>query len=200
MPARAASLLLILLTLFAPAHAAAPTCDWRLLIWPAHRWRVSEAHESAESVLRHSPAKKGAAENARTLLARAKKPMPLGKLAGRWRVRSIQVSPLGAYAYPFFRARITAAGDGYRFEKTRGSQRRNGWLLPMPDAPDSLAFLGEATVNEDPALGYSRLRDSGVEQPAPGDSAGRLVRIGTRELLMILDADGEKFELYHLKH
>lgn len=199
MPVRVLVPLLIALLLFAPAHAAAPACDWRVLIWPAHRWRVSEALESAESVLRHAPAKNRAARTASALLERANRPLPLGEVAGRWRVRSIQVGPLGAHAYPFFRARIAASGDAYRFEKTTGSQRRNGWLLPMPEADDALAFLGEATVDRQPARGYSRVRDAGVEAPAPGDSAGRLVRIGRRELLMILDADGEKFELYHLK-
>jgi hypothetical protein len=35
--------------------------------------------------------------------------------------------------------------------------------------------------------------------PAPSDSAGRLYRIGPRELLLVLDADGGRYELYHLR-
>lgn len=133
------------------------------------------------------------------LLQRAERPQPLGEIAGAWQVRSVQLhssdAPSGfgfVHAYPYFRASIERTAEcGYHFAKTSGSQRRSGGLYAMSDMPDALAFLGMQTVNEDPALAYR-----GDSEHA---SAGRLIRIGTDELLMILDATPERFELYQLR-
>ena len=68
----------------------------------------------------------------------------------------------------------------------------------------ALAFLGTGTVNDNHTGAYGpdnppRGTAMGSMGDAPVNSAGRLLRIGEGELLMILDFDERGFELYHLK-
>lgn len=133
---------------------------------------------------------------ARALLKRAERPQSLGDITGRWRVRSIQVNPHGTFAYPFFAASIARERGELRFAKTTGSQRRSGVLLPAGDGR-SLVFLGGTTVNDEAPVAYSRIAHP-RSAPRDSDSVGRLVRIGARELLMVLDASPDRYELYHL--
>lgn len=140
---------------------------------------------------------------AHALLQRARNPRPLGDVSGVWQVRSLQASRTSVFAYPFFRSRIDAANCGFDFRKTTGSQRRTGRLLPMTGGADALAFLGTATVNDNRTGPYGQQNPArgvaiGSEGDMPVNSAGRLLRIGAEELLMILDMDQQGFELYHL--
>lgn len=201
----------------APASRPSPAdpCDWRTQVLPADR---SAVEVDAEAALARIPSSAAAPDYlgddlkeaslggivlAHALLARARDPLPLGDVTGPWRVRSIQASGHAVYDYPFFRASIARDGCGFDFRKTTGSQRRSGRLLPMDDGR-SLAFLGTATVNDNPTGPYRpgnppRGTAMGSMGDAPVNSAGRLLRIGADELLVILDTDDRGFELYHLR-
>ncbi|MGY0650687.1 DUF4893 domain-containing protein [Luteimonas sp. A537] len=171
-----------------------PATGWDAAVLPAHRAMVDDALARARSAASGADE---ASREARALLARAQDPLPPGDIDGNWRVRSIQIGDGRGYGYPFFDARISSAGTGHRFAKTSGSQRRSGRLYPM-DGP-GLAFLGARTVNEEAPRTYTRIARPDASLPGEHDSAGLLLRIGPRELLMVLDADGNGFELYHLE-
>lgn len=202
----------------APAAAvpAAPACDWRTQVLPADRAAVEV---DAAAALSRIPSAAGMPDYlgedlqeaslrgivlAHALLQRARNPLPLGDVTGAWRVRSVQASGDSVYDYPFFSARISRSDCGFDFRKTTGSQRRSGLLLPMPREERALAFLGTATVNENRTGAYGPGNPPtgtpvGSEGNKPVNSAGRLLRIGADELLMILDLEEDGFELYHLK-
>jgi hypothetical protein len=210
----------------APSATSAPVavdpCDWRTLVLPGDRVAVEA---DADAALARIPsaaampgyhgedlreASLGGIVLAHALLRRARTPLPLGDIAGAWRVRSIQASGDAVFDYPFFRAEIERADCGYAFRKTTGSQRRTGRLLPIDgartndDDARALAFLGTGTVNDNRTGDYGagnppRSTPMGAMGDAPVNSAGRLLRIGEGELLMILDMDERGFELYHLK-
>ena len=148
----------------------------------------------------HPPAADNDAQafaTAQALLERAARPQPLKTLTGEWQVRSIQAGLEGTFVYPRFKARIDREGDTLRFDKFTGSQRRGGVLLPLGDER-SLVFLGGSRVNEEPRVPYSRIGSAQAPRRIESDTAGRLVRIGPRELLLILDAGLQGYELYHL--
>ncbi len=132
-------------------------------------------------------------------------PAPLPQsaaLEGEWQVRSIQFSRGFLVAYPWFRAAIHP-GDRpgeLRFEKTTGSQRRSGVLLPAPGEKDLLIFLGGTTVNEEPQIGYSGLADNAIRSRIPSDTGGVLFHIGANRLVMVFDiTDAAIWEVYELK-
>lgn len=141
-------------------------------------------------------------DEAHDLLNRARHPLPLGDIRGAWRVASYQMGRTGGYSYPYFAGHIDRAACGYRFIKTRGSQRRSGVLLPMQESERALAFLGVATVNGNTSQPYgptNRSLGHPVGPDGPTNSAGRLLRIAPNTLLMIMDADNDGFELYRLE-
>lgn len=194
---------------------AADPCDWESLVLPGDRAAVQATFADAARRIPSAGAMPGYHGDdlreaslggivlAHQLLQRAQQPLPLGEVTGAWQVRSIQASGTSVFDYPFFRARIERDGCRFGFAKTTGSQRRSGQLLPMSDAR-ALAFLGTGTVNDDPPGTYgAAMRPLGEavggDASVPVNSAGKLVRIGQRELLMLLDMDERGFELYHLK-
>lgn len=171
---------------------------WRERAWPAHMDRIERAVDEAGAVDASMAAYPADFRAARALLDRARRPLAPGAVEGRWKVRSLQVNRMGTFAYPWFDARIDRDRGGLVFAKTGGSQRRSGILLPHGDGR-SLVFLGGSTVNDEPRVAYSRVRDGAAQ--ASSDSVGRLVRIGPRELLLVLDVDAAagRYELYHLR-
>lgn len=169
---------------------------WRETAWPQHVARIDDALATARAVDATDGAYARDFAEARALLGRARKPLPLGEVTGAWQVRSIQVNDYGTFAYPWFKATIRRTPLGLRFEKTTGSQRRSGMLWPHGDGR-TLVFLGGATVNQEPQVAYSTRRAGG--EAAESDTVGRVYRIGRRELLMVLDAEGGRYELYHLR-
>lgn len=185
------------------ARAVDP-CDWDSQARPADYEAIMVLPDGLDEIIYRIPAQ--SSEDARLalgLLKRARHSLPLGNISGQWRIRSIQGEQFGrdhymVFAYPAFRARIDAASQcGQFFQKTTGSQRRSGYLYPIAGR-DAMAFLGGATVNDDPLMVYDPDRDS------PSNTAGQLIRIGANELLMVLDArpaaEGERsFELYYLQ-
>lgn len=195
--------------------ASADACDWRTLVLPADRAAVEvDADQTIARIPSSATAPDYLGEDlkesslkgivlAHALLRRARTPLPVGDVSGAWQIRSIQAGGDTVYDYPFFRASIARTGCGFDFRKTTGSQRRTGRLLPM-GAAQALAFLGTGTVNDNRTGAYGpgnppRGTALGSMGDAPVNSAGKLLRIGADELLMILDTDERGFELYHLK-
>ncbi|WP_369976863.1 DUF4893 domain-containing protein [Xanthomonas bundabergensis] len=183
----------------APLSAlAAPDCDWNGHASAADRAAVTVSARSLQQAIapRYGDAEQEAgAALARTLLQRAQTPQPLGKLEGRWKLRSIQVDRDFAYAYPYFKAEIARGPCGYRLRKTSGSQRRSGTLSALAADSRELAFLGASTVNDEPEAAYA---PGNVSDGTHGNSVGRLVALGPDELLLILDGNDKGFELYQL--
>lgn len=206
------SSMLIAAWLLWPAMASAATCEsWQSTVLPADRPALTTP---VQQVLDQLPARPrsvspdyladqaAALDEARYLLQRALHPLPLGDIHGAWRVRSIQAGRTGAYAYPYFAGRIDRTACGFRFSKTRGSQRRSGALLPMAEDDRALAFLGAFTVNDDPTRPYgpdNRPLGEPAGPEGPVNSVGRLLRIGPHTLLMLLDVGDNGFELYRLE-
>lgn len=195
-----AAALAALLALPAPLLAA-ESCEWTDRVQAIDRERVTVGIDQVLTRIPQAARNNGIAV-ARGLLQRARTPMALGRLEGRWKVRSIQIDQRFAHAFPYFSAHLTRTPCGFDFAKTSGSQRRSGQLLPMSgSSPAQLAFLGTATVNDDPAGRYGQDSQSsnGTSDGRPRNSAGRLLRLGPNELLMILDYAADGFELYQLK-
>ena len=177
----------------ADEHDTAPD-DWRAQAWPADRETILADPTFDLALDDHDPV----LADARRALALAGSGRPLGTITGAWQIRSLQFDGRGgAYAYPWFDATIARQDGVLTFAKTSGSQHRQGRLLPIDRS--TLAFLGSQSVNDDPSPGYSRHWPTPPAARVEGDSVGRLVRTGESELLMVLDVDGPRFELYQLR-
>lgn len=169
-------------------------CDWTRLALPVHEAMV---HADALALARSVPVDDSDSAQLAALLRRP--PQPPGDLRGDWRVRSLQFSDGRVYGYPWFRARIGSDDCAGSFAKLNGSQRRSGRLYPIQGDPRRLAFLGAATVNDEPPVDYDPTRPADAQWPGHGNSAGWLTRLGRDELLMVLDAGDGRFEVYHLR-
>lgn len=183
--------------------AAAPALaeDARLRqIWPEHLERVHQPLSVVDTVNANPELPPGDADAkavVEELMAESHQPLTPAQLTGEWRVRSIQGSSYGIFPYPWFKARIVERDHKLFFEKTSGSQRRSGWLLPPPGGKGDWYFVGGATVNEDPQVGYSRA--AGAEAPRDSDSVGLVWGISDNRLIMLLDAREGDYEVYQLK-
>lgn len=102
-------------------------------------------------------------------------------------VRSIQVSRMGIFSYPYFSCRFKKKDGKLFFEKISGSQRKSGYVYD--NKPDSKVFLGGWSVNDEPQTTY----DSENSQP------GMIYKIGTNKVIMVfLAPDEQSFEIYEL--
>lgn len=103
------------------------------------------------------------------------------------KVRSIQVSNLGIFSYPYFSCRFRKKDGKIFFEKTTGSQRKSGYIYD--NKPDSKVFLGGWSVNDDPQTSYQGENSVCV----------MVYKIGSNKLIMLFLAPDEKsFEIYEL--
>ena len=103
------------------------------------------------------------------------------------KVRSIQVSNLGIFSYPYFPCRFRKKDGKIFFEKTTGSQRKSGYIYD--NKPDSKVFLGGWSVNDDPQTSYQ----------GENSVCGMVYKIGSNKLIMLFLAPDEKsFEIYEL--
>lgn len=103
------------------------------------------------------------------------------------KVRSIQVSNLGIFSYPYFSCRFRKKDGKIFFEKTTGSQRKSGYIYD--NKPDSKVFLGGWSVNDDPQNSYQ----------GENSVCGMVYKIGSNKLIMLFLAPDEKsFEIYEL--
>lgn len=103
------------------------------------------------------------------------------------RVRSIQVSNMGIFSYPYFACRFKRKDGKLFFEKISGSQRKSGYVYD--NKPNSKVFLGGWSVNDEPQTTY----DSDHSEP------GMIYKIGTNKIIMVfLAPDEQSFEIYEL--
>lgn len=201
------SALLLLAACVASGHAA-ERCDWRSHLLDEDRASAALQPQTALALIaaRYDDAEQDAgAALARSLLQRAAdNALPLGDIAGHWKIRSIQVSagdmPF-AYAYPAFAATISADVCGFRFSKDTGSQRHGGLLYRVQGHDDTLAFLGTAVVNRQPLRDYG---PDNLSSAASGDgehasnSTGKAWRVGADTLVLLVDTNRAGFTLYQL--
>lgn len=169
-------------------------------IWPEHVERVHQPQSVVDTVNANPQIPRSDADAkavVEELLGEDHQPLTPAQLTGEWRVRSIQGGRYGIYSYPWFKARVVERDHRLFFEKTSGSQRRSGWLLPPPGGKDAWYFVGAATVNEDPQVAYSR--GAGADGPRDSDSVGLVWGISDNRVIMLLDAHGDGYEIYHLK-
>jgi hypothetical protein len=121
------------------------------------------------------------------------------KLVGRWRVRSLQVSDRGAYAYPFFDCSFRQEGaSGVIFQKDSGSQRRIG--IVGADTADRLLFVGGSYYADDKGgAGYSALQEESVKIDPERDSVGAIYQLGPGHLIILFAPNRYGREIYELK-
>lgn len=128
-------------------------------------------------------------------------PVPLDRLSGNYKIRSIQGGQDIVTVYSWFRARIGATDRGREcaFVKLDGSQRRGGDLLLTP-SPQFLVFLGGKAVNDEPIAPYSTLYDNVDSPRKDSDSGGTLFAVNEDHFFMVVDVFGaEQWEMYELK-
>lgn len=177
-------------------HAGDPRLDQ---LWPEHQARLDNATRRVDVINanREIPASDADAKAiVEELLAEPHRPLDAAALAGEWKVRSLQGGRYGIYTYPWFKARVTTRDGRPFFEKTSGSQRRSGWLLPPADGKGDWIFVGGASVNDDPQVGYSKSDNAG---PRDSDSVGAVWGIADGRVLMLLDVGEDGYEIYQLK-
>ncbi|HEX7814779.1 DUF4893 domain-containing protein [Dyella sp.] len=185
--------------------AHAQTCDWQDKVQPQDKASTQIAPDSLLGVLADhydDQEQQQGAELARSLIHKMQSPLPVGNIAGRWRVRSIQASHGSydfAYAYPYFTARIDANSCGFHFAKTTGSQRHGGQLYTQQGNDERrLIFLGTLVMNNATLLDYGP-NNLPSNQPGDGKGAqnavGQMWRTGPNELLMLVDADDKGFTI-----
>lgn len=188
------SLLALSLAAFAVGAAAGDA------LWPDHQARLRDAQRRVEAINANPEIPKSDADAkavVEELLAEPHRALTAEALSGDWKVRSLQGGSYGIYTYPWFKARVTLRDGRAFFEKTSGSQRRSGWLLPPDGGTGDWTFVGGATVNEDPQIGYSKAE--GADAPRESDSVGAVWGIAEDRVLMLLDVGENGYEIYQLK-
>ncbi|WP_411826873.1 DUF4893 domain-containing protein [Luteolibacter sp. AS25] len=127
--------------------------------------------------------------------------LPLGDrlaLAGKWKVRSLQVGNLGAYVYPFFPCEFRKVGkDGLLLLKDSGSQRRSG--LVADDGKGNFVFIGGKYYSDEEPKGYSASQDEGTKVDTDRNSYGYLYRVGKNQLILIFGETTYGREMYEFK-
>lgn len=193
----AASLSILCMAAISPLTAAESKVDTALQ--SAHRDALGTAeaglNSSAEKFVTGQDLE--SAKAAKELLAILKLPRQEitapSSLLGKWRVRSIQTSDLGVYAYPFFDSRFYKGTDGeIVFHKNTGSQRSKGIVGKSSDG--DLLFLGATYYDNEKPTTYSTLLEDKSQGTPERDRAGKVYQLKKNHLLMIFGA-GEIYEL-----
>jgi Domain of unknown function (DUF4893) len=184
-------------------HAA--SCDWKAKLLPDDKASPEVSPDTVLDLLLpqyDDEDQQASADLARSLIAKLHAPLPIGNIAGKWKIRSIQVSRGNydfAYAYPNFAATIEGNACGFHMAKTTGSQRRGGQLYLSAGSDRRLVFLGTAVVNDGQLLDYSpsnRPSSALAGDEGARNSVGQMWRVGPNELVMLVDVDKKSFELY----
>ncbi len=122
------------------------------------------------------------------------------KIAGVWKLRSIQGGPNSVVVYPWFEGVIvvTDRPQELAFGKRGGSQFRSGKLLP--DGSDrSMVFLGGQFTEFDGDRIYSTLDDT-IDAPRKrSDSGGVFFFLAPGHAVMVLDVTPEHWEIYEMR-
>jgi len=137
--------------------------------------------------------KKAQIQRLKDLLSEQAQQLTAKDLLGLKKVRSIQISNFGIYSYPYFNCRFKKTKTNVFFEKTRGSQRKSGYLY-QEDA-ETFVFLGAWTVNDEAQRQYSGLNQSKEKKY---DKAGVFVKRG-KTVLAIFHWGKNDFEVYEFK-
>jgi len=173
---------------------------WRETAIDAHESRIDEAHARAEaSLLTVADDAYGREElpKLRALLTVPTKDKAISSLLGKWRCSSTQIGSDGVFAYPNFRCEIRMVDDGtVEFSKLSGSQRRHGQLFPYKE--HAWVLLGVSYVNDDPFRAYSATLPDPGETDFAADTVGLLETLKDGRVRILLDAEGERFEIYTL--
>lgn len=107
------------------------------------------------------------------------------EMIGFRRVRSIQIAARdGIFSYPYFNCLFKEIDGKVFFEKTKGSQRKSGYLYQ--NMPESLIFLGGWSVNDDPQNAYG----------SENSVAGTVYKIGMHKAIMIFPTENNRVEIY----
>lgn len=193
----AASFCLLCIASFSPLNAAESKVEAALQ--SAHRDSLAIAEEgltaSAGKFVNGKDPE--SAKAAKELLAILKLPRQQiadpSSLLGKWKVRSIQTSDLGVYAYPFFDSRFYKGTDGeIIFHKNTGSQRSKG--IVGKSSEGDLLFLGATYYNDEGPTTYTTLLADPSQGTPERDRAGKVYQLKKNHLLMIFGA-GEIYEL-----
>lgn len=159
-------------------------------ILPADYRVLSHDLETAQEVLATiTPRSYGYAEKkaVESLLNAQKQPVTPEEMIGFRRVRSFQINARdGIFSYPYFNCRFKETDGKIFFEKTKGSQRKSGFLYQ--NSPESLIFLGGWSVNDEPQTTYGS--DNSV--------AGTVYKIGNNKAIMIFPTEENRVEIYEL--
>lgn len=119
------------------------------------------------------------------LLSAKTYPITPKQMIGFRQVRSIQIDARdGIFSYPYFNCRIKEIDGKIFFEKTKGSQRKSGFLYQ--NSPESLIFLGGWSVNDEPQTAYG----------SENSVAGTVYKIGTGKAIMIFPTEKNRVEIY----
>lgn len=130
-------------------------------------------------------------------LPRGKAPSPKA-LVGKWKVRSLQASERGVYAYPFFDCEFRAEGrEGVVFHKDKGSQRRIGLIGKGENG--HVIFVGGSYYSDESPAGYSALQDAGAKAGSARDSVGHVFQIKSNHLIIVFAPTAYGSEIYELK-
>lgn len=144
-----------------------------------------------------SPASRAAAAEIQKLLDQPRQKIASpGELEGDWRVRSLQVSPYGANAYPYFPCRIFPEGQALVFQKSKGSQRRQGILGRAGET--EFLFVGASHHEGDPVPSYSGSAEGAGPSDRKQDSVGTLYRLGKNHLIILFAPREGRGEIYEL--
>ncbi len=191
------------LLLAANVYAAEPL---RTVLKPEHAKALASAEEGMKRAA-SVHAKSGQTDHVKvakevlSLLAMRRMEIPPAlKLVGKWRVRSLQVGDLGAFAYPFFDCEFRQEGEaGVIFQKDSGSQRRIG--IVGADAPGGLLFVGGSYyADEEGGGGYSALQEDSVKTDPERDSVGHIYQVGQGHLIILFAPTRYGREMYELKN
>ena len=159
-------------------------------ILPTDYGKLSRDREKAQEVLSTvTPGSIGYAEkrDVEKLLNAKTYPISPKDMTGFKRVRSIQIDARdGIFSYPYFNCQFKSIDGKIFFEKTKGSQRKSGFLYQ--NSPESLIFLGGWSVNDDPQTTYG----------SENSVAGTVYKIGTNKAIMIFPTDENRVEIYEL--
>ncbi len=94
--------------------------------------------------------------------------------------------PLRHFLLSVFQLPIQGGRRENIFEKTKGSQRKSGFMYQ--NSPESLIFLGGWSLNEDPLTTYG----------SENSVAGTVYKIGNNKAIMIFPTGENRVEIYEL--
>lgn len=121
------------------------------------------------------------------------------EIVGTWRVRSMQVTALGAYVYSWFPARILPEASALFFEKDSGSQRHRGFMALEPRGAYYL-FAGALYYGYEEERIYSAHMGPDAANADPEmDAIAHVYKLGPEHFMMAFAPDGGRFRLYEMR-